>query len=140
MLTGKGELWMDRHAGNFDALGCDSVIDKLLARFVTGDQIELHIITRPTFPESIIWIGNHSHERDAIGQAQLFQNSREHVLRERMNADDDVWTPTLKLAGNISNGAFVEEFAPLGPEAIDGPIKVFHPVLSVAQDPVIDRN
>src|ERR1043166_8885508 len=57
-----------------------------------------------------------------------------------MNADDDVWTPALKLAGNVPNGAPVEEFAPFGPKAIDGPIKVFHPGLFVAKDPVIDRN
>src|SRR5713226_9416755 len=55
-----------------------------------------------------------------------------------MDADDDMRTPTLKEIAHIADATRMKELARLGPETVDGPEIVFHPMLLVAQKPVVE--
>ncbi len=99
--------------------GANAVIDQLTARVFTGHQIKPDIIAGPTFPESVIRIGDDRHERNAIRQAEFLQYARKHVLRERMNAHHHVRTPLLKLTGDVTDCALIKELASIRTKSID---------------------
>src|SRR6185369_2908902 len=64
----------------------------------------------------------------------------EDVLRQRVHTDDDMRTPALKQLDNVANAAFIKKPARLGPDVIHAPIEILHPVLSVAQYPVVQTH
>src|SRR5207249_9834172 len=108
------------------------------SRFITGDEIQTHIVARPALPETVIRIGDYSDERNAFGETQLLQHAREDVLRQRMHADDDVRAPALKQFAHVTDASRMKELARLWPKAINQPVVVLHPVLFVAQQPVVN--
>ncbi len=55
-----------------------------------------------------------------------------------MNADNDVRAPFLKLDLEKADTAFVEKLAGFRPKAVYRPVDIFHPVLMVAQHPVVN--
>src|SRR5215813_2869199 len=57
-----------------------------------------------------------------------------------MHADHHVRTPLLKLSGDVTNRAFIEELAGVGTKSINQPVVILHPVLLVSQQPVVDGN
>src|ERR1051325_1427062 len=57
-----------------------------------------------------------------------------------MDTDYDVWTPTFENLCAITDAAFMKEFARLGAKAIDHPIQILHPVLAIAQQPVVETD
>src|ERR1700694_2277787 len=57
-----------------------------------------------------------------------------------MHADDNVGTPALEEFADKADTAAMEELAGLGPEAIDSPEIIFHPVLLVPQQPIVKRD
>jgi hypothetical protein len=60
------------------------------------------------------------------------------MLRQRMHADDDVRAPFFKNIANITDTAFLEKLARLGTNFVHHPVEIFHPMLPVAQDPVVN--
>ena len=62
------------------------------------------------------------------------------MLRERMNTDDDVRAPALKKLDDITHTPFMKKLARLGPKAIHAPVEILHPVLPVAQYPVVQTH
>ena len=59
------------------------------------------------------------------------------VLSQRMHAHDDVRAPALKELAHKSNRARLKKLTGLRAQAIQEPEIVFHPVLLVAQQPVV---
>src|SRR5207245_4643281 len=116
----------------------DPTVELALAQFYAVDQIQADVIARPAFPEAIVGIGDHGDERNAIRKFQLPEHAREDMLGQWMDADDDVRTPALKQSAHINDAARMKKLARLRPDAIDGPVIVFHPMLLVAQQPVVD--
>ena len=126
-----------RKTRNLYPLGRDSIIDQLPARILACDQVECHRIASPPFPKTVTRIRYDRDQRNAIGEIQLLKDPGEDVLREWMNADHDVWTPALKKIHDITDAPLMEKLARLRPDAVHAPVKVFHPVLPVAQNPVV---
>src|ERR1051325_3874851 len=62
------------------------------------------------------------------------------MLRERMHADDDVRTPAFKQAGDVRDASFMKKPARLRTDEVDEPVVILHPVLPVAQYPVIQTH
>jgi hypothetical protein len=62
------------------------------------------------------------------------------VLRKRVNTYDDMRAPTLEELGYISNTSLMKEFACFGPHMIHAPVEVFHPVLAITQNPVVQAD
>ena len=54
-----------------------------------------------------------------------------------MHADDDVRTPALKQIRDITHAAFMKKLARLRPDVVHAPVEILHPVLPVAQYPVV---
>src|SRR5688572_23079154 len=54
-----------------------------------------------------------------------------------MNAYHDVRTPLFKLFPDVADAPLMNKIARLGPDLIDNPIDIFHPMLLVLQDPVV---
>src|SRR5690348_12653667 len=54
-----------------------------------------------------------------------------------MHTDDDVWAPALKQTAHVTNTALVKKLARVWTNAIDDPVVILHPVLPVAQQPVV---
>ena len=61
------------------------------------------------------------------------------MLRQRMNADDDMRAPFFKLVlRTYPMQRLMKELARLGPELVDRPVEILHPVLLVPQHPVVN--
>ena len=131
---------MHRHSGNFDSLRRNSIINQLLPRFFGGAKVQINVIAGPALPESIGGISYDGDQRNAIEESEFFQHPSKDVLRQRVDADDNVRTPALKKGAHISDAAGMKEFARLRTKTIDGPVEVLHPMLFVAQDPVVEIN
>jgi hypothetical protein len=138
LLIRQFELRVDRHARDLDALGRDAVVNQLLARLFAGDEVELDVVARPAAPEAVTGVRDDGDERDLIGQVEFFEDAREGVLRQWVDADDDVRAPAFEEVTDVADRPLVEEFARLGAEAVDAPVEVLHPVLLVAQQPVVE--
>src|SRR6476646_4703415 len=54
-----------------------------------------------------------------------------------MNADDDVRAPAFEDVADITNATFMKKLARVWTNAIDDPVVILHPVLAIAQDPVV---
>jgi hypothetical protein len=57
-----------------------------------------------------------------------------------MDADDDMWTPTFKESGNVRHTALMKKLARFRTNVIYAPVEVLHPVLPVAQYPVVQTH
>ena len=57
-----------------------------------------------------------------------------------MNTDDNMRTPTFEDLRAVANAAFLEELACLRTQLVDNPVQVFHPVLPIAQQPVVESD
>ncbi len=131
---------MHRQTGNLDALRRNAVVDQLATRVFTRDEIKRHVVTSPPFPESVTRISHHGNEWNTSRKIQLLQNTREDVLRQRVYADHDVRAPALKQLDDITDAAFVKKLARLRTDAIHAPVKILHPMLPVAQYPVVQTH
>lgn len=60
------------------------------------------------------------------------------MLRQRMNAHDDMRTPFLEDITRIGKAFAMQEAALLRTHLVDRPIEILHPMLLVLKDPVID--
>ncbi len=60
------------------------------------------------------------------------------MLRHRVNADDDVRTPFFKLLSDVADAAAVKKFAGFRAKTIYRPVNVFHPMLAIAQNPIVN--
>src|SRR6188472_79233 len=60
------------------------------------------------------------------------------MLRQRVNAYDDVRAPLFKTLADVADAAFMKKLARLGPELVHGPIQVLHPALLMPQNPVVN--
>ena len=115
----------------------DRFIGHDAARIFARHEIKTDFVTRPTFPKAVTGIGNHGNERNASREIQLLQHTREDVLREWMNAYDDVRTPAFKQIRNVRHTAFMKELTRLRSDVVHAPVEILHPVLPVAQYPVV---
>ena len=131
---------MHRHARNFDSLRRNAKVDQLLLRFFAGHQVKTDVVASPSFPKSVIRIGDHGHQRNTIRKLQLPEHAREDVLSQRMYADDNVRTPALKKLAHITDATRMKELARFRSKAVDGPVKILHPMLLVTQQPVVETN
>src|ERR1051325_7972527 len=129
---------MNGHAGDFVTLWRDAVVDQLLSRLWACDQVEAHVMTGPTLPESVAGVCHDSDERNLVRQFQFLEDARDGVLRERVNADDDVRTPALEEVAEQSDASPVKEVSGFGSKAIDGPVEILHPMLAMTQDPIVE--
>src|SRR5437899_9574 len=100
----------------------------------------MHVVAGPALPESVGGISYDGDQRNAVEESEFFQHSSKDVLCQRVDADDNVRTPALKKGPHISDAAGMKEFARLRAETIDGPVEVLHPMLFVAQNPVVQIN
>jgi hypothetical protein len=57
-----------------------------------------------------------------------------------MDADDYMRAPPFKQSGYVANTSSMKEFAGLGPDSINAPVEVFHPVLAISQNPIVESN
>jgi len=57
-----------------------------------------------------------------------------------MNTHHNVRAPSFKQSNHVSNRTLVEELPSFGSDSIHAPVEVFHPVLAVTEDPVIEMN
>lgn len=55
-----------------------------------------------------------------------------------MNTDDNVWTPPLEDFGAVTDATLLEKLSRLGPNAVNSPVHVLHPMLFISQQPVIN--
>jgi hypothetical protein len=131
---------MDRHPGNLDALGSDAIVDKLASSLIARYQVKRYVVTGPTFPKTVVGVGNNRNEWNPIGEFQFPQHSAEEMLRQRMDTHNHVRTPTFKNLGHVTNATLVEKLACLGTNPVNKPIQVFHPVLFVSQHPIVEVN
>src|SRR5215204_5957222 len=115
----------------------DTIIDQLLTCVIVRNEIKRDVLTSPAFPKSVTGIGHNRHERDLVGEIQFAQHSPYNVLREWMNADDDMWTPLLKCIVKESDAAAEKKLTSFRAKAIDRPIEIFHPALLMSQQPVV---
>src|SRR5687767_12204702 len=54
-----------------------------------------------------------------------------------MNTDDDVRAPALDNVAQVTDAPFMKKLARIRTDAVDDPVVILHPVLTVAQDPVV---
>src|SRR5690242_79922 len=57
-----------------------------------------------------------------------------------MNADDDVRAPTFEQSSHVTDATFVEKLTRVWTNAVDDPVVILHPVLAVAENPVVETN
>ena len=57
-----------------------------------------------------------------------------------MDADYDMGTPSLKNIAHVTNASRMKELASFRTNMIDRPIEILHPVLPIAQYPVVKSN
>jgi len=62
------------------------------------------------------------------------------MLRERMNADDDVRTPFFKNLLAKPDASPLKKLARFGTKSVDCPKNIFHPMLFVPQNPIINAD
>ena len=59
------------------------------------------------------------------------------MLRQRVNTNDNVWTPAFKKFRTKTDTALMKELSCLWSDVIDQPVEVLHPVLPIREDPVV---
>ena len=96
---------------NLDPVRRNSIVNQLLPRFLTGHQVETHIVAGPALPKTVAGIGDHGDQRNSLSQSQLFQHPRKNMLRQRMNTDDDMRTPALKQLAHITDATGMKELS-----------------------------
>src|ERR1043165_5252770 len=57
-----------------------------------------------------------------------------------MHADDDVRAPAFEQSANVTDATLVKKLARVRADAIDDPVVVLHPLLAIAQQPVVKTN
>ena len=57
-----------------------------------------------------------------------------------MDAYNHMRTPFFKLVSNVADAPFQKKFSRLGPDLVNRPIEIFHPVLLVLEHPVVNIN
>ena len=57
-----------------------------------------------------------------------------------MNTDNDMRAPALEKLAHVADTARMEKLARFRANPVHGPVEVFHPALSVAQDPVVEAH
>jgi len=62
------------------------------------------------------------------------------MLRERMNADDDVRTPFFKNLLAKSDAPPMKKLARFGTKSVNCPKDIFHPMLFVPQNPIVNAD
>src|SRR5947209_6316587 len=128
---------MNRHPCNLYSFGRDAIINQLPLGLFARNQIEPHVIASPAAPEAIARVCDNRYERNPVCQSKLFQNACYEVLCERMNAYDYVRTPALEKVLNVTDRSIVEELSGFRAKAVNSPVKIFHPVLLAAKQPVV---
>src|SRR6185503_4795248 len=71
------------------------------------------------------------------GELQFLENAREDMLRQGMNTHDHVQAPAFKNLRDVADAALMEKLPRLRTKLVDGPVKIFHPVLLVSEHPVV---
>src|SRR4029079_6541208 len=92
------------------------------------------------FPKAVTRIGDDGNEWNASGEIQLLQHAREDMLRQSMHTHDDMRAPALKQFDDVSDAAFIKKPTRLGPDVIHAPVEILHPVLAIAQYPVVQAH
>src|SRR2546421_11924540 len=62
------------------------------------------------------------------------------MLRKWMNTHHNVRAPALEEFIHVANASLMEEFSCFWSEPVNKPVKIFHPMLPVSQQPIVEPN